>query len=211
MHIFKTTHSRKHFSQANRVAGQATCRSQSMNPQTQDHPQLPNENNQADWVTERWNLLWGVERSVKYHDRRRGFFLVCHRLVLGTGIMVAATGVAVAHDVLLPQWLTTASLIAGTAFLLDLIADFSGAATLHTDLKNRFADLEREIVKADQGTDLRPMIDRRLEIQKDEPRIMRALDLLCHNELARAKGIADTYGIPWYKQMTANFFAWQDI
>jgi hypothetical protein len=51
----------------------------------------------------------------------------------------------------------------------------------------------------------------RFNIEKDEPPIYRALDLLCHNELAIAQGKRDPANLahlPKWMSMTANLIRW---
>ena len=65
---------------------------------------------------------------------------------------------------------------------------------------------------AEEDQDIRPYQARRLKIEKDEPRIMRALDLLCHNELAKAQGRNDAvYKVSILQKWTAQFVNWENI
>ena len=181
-----------------------------MNPQTQS-PQSPNllKDNVED---ERWDLLWGVRRSIRYHDRRRRFFDVCHRVVVGTGVVLAMIGFTVANEALDEKWLTVFSILSMFAFLLDLFLGFSNCAQLHTNLKQKFGELEADIIKNKQD-DMAPFRAQRLQIEMDEPPILRALDILCHNELARSieETKEDIYKVGFLQRMTSQLYSWPNI
>ena len=106
-----------------------------MNPQTQSSqcPDFP-KNNVED---ERWDLLWDVRRSIRYHDRRRGFFDVCHRMVVGTGVVLAMIGFTVANGALDEKWLHWFSILSMFAFLLYLFLGFSNCAQLSHKLQTK--------------------------------------------------------------------------
>ncbi len=181
-----------------------------MNSQTQS-PQCsgPQKNNMED---ERWDLLWGVRRSIRYHDRRRRFFDICHRVVVGTGIVLATIGFTVANGALDDKWLTVFSILSMFAFLLDLFLGFSNCAMLHTNLKQRFGELEADIIMNRQN-DIASFTAQRLQIEKDEPPILRALDILCHNELAKSieETKEDIYKVGFLQRMTSQLYAWPNI
>ena len=48
----------------------------------------------------------------------------------------------------------------------------------------------------------------RLEIERDEPPIMRIVDTLCHNETLLSNGRTDLYHVPILKRITAHFSNW---
>ena len=54
---------------------------------------------------------------------------------------------------------------------------------------------------------LRSFVACRLTIEADEPPVLRALDVLCHNEMCRADGrLDDIYDLPWWQRIAANVF-----
>ena len=119
-----------------------------MNPKTQS-PQCPNLS-KDNVEGERRDLLWGVRRSIRYHDRRRRFFDVCHRIVVGTGVVLAMIGFTVANGALDDKWLHWFSILSMFAFLLDLFLGFSNCAQLHTNLKQKFGELKADIIKTNK-------------------------------------------------------------
>jgi hypothetical protein len=153
------------------------------------------------------DLLFGVRRSVRYHNRRRRFFDNVNRwktaltLLAGSAAMVAILG----KD---PQTLPLiASAFVTVVSTLDLVLATIMKARLHADLARRFLDLERAmiLVKNPTADDGREYTTQRLIIEAEEPPILRVLDVLCHNELMLAMGYtqSDLCFVPWYKRLLA--------
>ena len=162
---------------------------------------------------EKENLLWGVRRSIRYHDRRRRFFDLCHSLVMISGIMLATISFAsVMNERIDESWLWVFSILSMCAFLLDLLFRFSYCAHYHTTLKHRFSELEKSIITSKQE-DMAAFTAQRLEIEKDEPPIRRALDILCHNELAKSREDTnqDIYRVSFLQRITSQLFTWPNI
>jgi hypothetical protein len=76
---------------------------------------------------------------------------------------------------------------------IDLVFDAPQFARLHKDLARRFIALEKEIVILPTLTEdeIRRFTADRLEIEADEPPVLRILNVVCHNELMRAMGYPD--------------------
>ncbi|HXR92482.1 MAG TPA: hypothetical protein VN750_19595 [Steroidobacteraceae bacterium] len=160
------------------------------------------------------NQLFAIRRSVRYHDRRTGFFERLHRSTNVITILLA--GVALMElagkgPPLLIKILAVIGAVLGSA---DLIIGFSRHADLHRDLKRRFVRLERQI---DDKSDPHDIRRKRLDIEAEEPPIYRVLDLLCHNEMCAAAGhnIKDDaehfYRIPFLQKLTANLLRWENF
>jgi len=178
--------------------------------QTQSQPHQSEKSLKSEDKRE-YDLLWGVRRSIRYHDRRRRFFSACHSIVLGSGIALATVGFAIASRVIDGQWLVGFGVFAMLIFLLDLLFGFSQCACNHTILKHRFSDLEKDIIMNTDENNIAAFKARRIEIEKDEPPIRRALDILCHNELAKSEAIDDIYKITRIQRLTAQIYSWPDI
>jgi hypothetical protein len=138
-------------------------------------------------------LLFGVRRSVRYHMRRRKFF---ERLDFWTKFTMVVSGSGTIISVWSDNPHNRLAIIFGAvvAFFaaLDLVIGCSGAARDHHDLIRNFSALERQIVAAGSNiteNSLNGFEIQRLEIEEDEPPQMRVLNILCHNELVKARGI----------------------
>jgi hypothetical protein len=160
-------------------------------------------------------LLFGVRRSVRYHDRRSAHFDWLHRITnLVTIFLSGIVLLEIAGDCPL-IWV---KILGGAGAILgatDLVVGFSRCANAHRDFKRRFIELEIELSVA--GADVDKIRQKRLAIEAEEPTPYRALDLLCHNELCRAMGYnrqedaAHFYTVPWWVRLTAQWFRWEDI
>lgn len=141
---------------------------------------------------DQYALLFAVRRSIRYHDRRRSFFERMHRLtsvltiILAGGVLFELAGTGSPA-----KWLQVVGVVAATLAALDMVVGYSSRATQHANLRSRFADLEIFVLKEGLAPDVwqRHQLDR-LAIERDEPPIYRALDLLCHNEMLQAEGFS---------------------
>jgi len=170
--------------------------------------------NHDKWV----DLDFAVKRSIRYHNHRRKFFdtwdVVAKFLVIATGTTVVGLASATSsgdegHHV----W--TISVGAFTAIIgsLDLVIGFSRRARDYRDLVRDFSQLEREIStvgeKREEDNYVK-FLNRRLEIEENEPPVKRVLDCYCHNEVARSLGWPDDemVKISFWQRL---FMQWFDI
>lgn len=152
--------------------------------------------------------LFGIRRSIRYHNRRRLFFDRFHAV---TNIIAVLFGSAAIYTVLAQAgalYTVLAAALVSLTSTADLVIGTAQMARLHHDLIRRFIDLEKAVIRRPSLTDeeVRQVATQRLEIEQDEPPILRVLDSLCHNELLRAMG----YGpecfvrVRWYQRLLAN-------
>ena len=160
-------------------------------------------------------LLFGVRRSVRYHNRRRRFYTALHKWqVFGSLLLASATVMAFAGVIggEWPLWAKTlpailVSVLAG----LDLVFGTVDKTWLHADLERQFIELERQLETARDNPTAKlivQMTDRRLDIERQEPPVLRVLDTLCHNELAHAMGYGaeQQVRVGFWQRLFANFF-----
>jgi hypothetical protein len=142
---------------------------------------------------QRNKLLFGVQRSVRYHTRRRQFFdrvgfITSFLMVISGGATVTVSlGAEPEHRI---YTIIFGSLVALFA-AIDLIVGCSKTARDHNDLCRDFLGLQRAIILAGNEItekQLNEFIAKRLEIEEEEPPKLRVLDILCHNELIKASG-----------------------
>lgn len=169
---------------------------------------------------DQYNLLFDVRRSARYHDRRRAFFEQLHRISATLTVLLAGS---VLFDLARPGetalWMTVLAIIAAVLAAVDIVIGYVGRATLHDELKKRFVSLEMAILSGkDDPETIRQHQIERLRIEKDEPPIFRALDLLCHNELCKAMGFTregdgekNFANLTYWQQLTRHFWPWADL
>lgn len=175
--------------------------------------------NLANLSDEQYGLLFDVRRSIRYHERRRAFFERLHRLTsFFTIILAGAVLFELAGTGSPALWLQVVSLLAAMLAALDMIVGFANRAAAHQGLRGRFVDLEMAIFSAGEDADSwqRHRLSR-LQIERDEPPVYRALDLLCRNELLIAEGFSHQKApehfacVGWWRRLTSHLFHWQNI
>lgn len=156
-----------------------------------------------------YRTLFGARKSIRYHQRRRAFFEVAHTIAVAAQVIAGSSAVvAVVGGSGGSGWSWGAGLAALAAVLaaLDLAFGVSRRATKHASLAQQFAQLEREIVPHEHDKDVdgeaaTAFRRRRLEIEESEPPKLRAIDLLCHNELVISTYRHDkVYPVVWWKR-----------
>lgn len=164
-------------------------------------------------------LLFGVRRSVRYHNRRRRFYAAFHKsqvflsLVLASATMMAFAG-AIGGE--WPLWAKTlpAALVSVWA-AVDLVFGSVDKTWLHADLERQFIELERQLEAARNNPTaelIAEVTDRRLDIERQEPPVLRVLDTLCYNELVHAMGYEaeQEKQVSFLQRLFANFFDFGD-
>lgn len=160
------------------------------------------------------DLLFGVRRSVRYHNRRRMFFDRIHKITVSLSLIFGSATVAVALSKIGSPWVSICAALVSVFAAIDLVFDAPQYARSHNDLARRFIDLERKIVILPALTEenIRYFTSKRLEIEADEPPVLRILNILCHNELMKAMGYPDKdlIPIPRCKRILCHFFDLND-
>jgi hypothetical protein len=165
------------------------------------------------------DLLFSIQRSIRYHDRRVSHFDNLHKLTNVCTIFISGIVILELTGAESPNWVKWFAALAATLGAFDLVVGYGQRASQHRDLKRRFCILERKLIQAHSAQDLQAMLIERSEIETDEPPVFRALDALCHNEMCAAKGYSRTdpeecahyRNIPWYTRATANWLRWSNI
>jgi len=169
-------------------------------------------------ITERWNLLWAIQRSQRYHSRRSSFFSRWNKLTSFIGV-VGGSAVFASVNTAVPGWVATIGAV--VVVLLsgaDLVVGTSDMARNHNDLRRRFCELEADIVSREigsiTGAEIAGWKGRRLSIESDEPPTYVALNVLCEIELRRAYGMdllkdSENKLSPW-RHFTAHLFIWEN-
>jgi len=164
--------------------------------------------------SKQFDLLFGVVRSVRYHSHRRAHYERLHKITNVAAIVTAGYAFLAVSSVPLPIWTSVMGMASALLAAFDLVVGYSRMADCHRDLSRRFSALEQQIGDSDLAdTDLRCFNRERLEIEKDEPPIYRALDVLCDAETCRSFGCSteNRLGLTWFENITANWCRWTSI
>jgi len=137
-----------------------------------------------------FKLLFAVRRSIRYHTHRRKHFerlaVFTNFLIIISGSMVvgfASAGVS-DHRV----WTITFGALTAILGSLDLVIGFSVKSCDYRNLARDFSQLEMQLMKVGETPDeknITELTNRRLEIEQNEPPVLRVLDSYCHNEMVR--------------------------
>lgn len=129
------------------------------------------------------DLNFHVEKSLRYHQRRRGFYDALHRWLMFGIILFGGIAAVYAPEV----FGTLASVCAAVSLALNV----SHRARDHEMLFRQFSDLAIEVRTRAHGateSDLAGWTKRRLSIESGEPPIFYALEADCDNQVRRAWG-----------------------
>ncbi|HMR33956.1 MAG TPA: hypothetical protein PKA13_21555 [Geminicoccaceae bacterium] len=128
-------------------------------------------------------LRFAIEKSLRYHQRRRAHFERWHRLAMFCIILMGSAAI-----VPWSPWFF--GLIAAALAALDLVYSPAVRACDHDRLYRCFAELAGSIASEAAPTDahLRAWAGQRIKIEADEPPVFWAVEADCYNEVARAWG-----------------------
>lgn len=161
-----------------------------------------------------FDILFEIEKSLRYHQRRRAFYDGKHKFLM---FLVIILGSASAAAAISPEsvggssvWLATgigfATAIAGA---VDLVAALSDRARDHEFLYRRFSELMKEIKRKidPSAEDLTSWRVRRIEIESDEPPIYWGIEAGCYNEVASAfdRNPAEMVEISGWRALLKNY------
>jgi len=162
-------------------------------------------------------ILWSIQRSQRYHARRSSFFSRWNKSTAFAGIVGGSAVFASLGEALPAQVATVAAALVVMISGADLVIGAADMARKHNDLRRRFCELEADIVGVEtpEPTDLSRWKSLRVSIESDEPPTHVALNILCENELIRAryetsKASNFMHPISPWKRLTAHFFIWED-
>lgn len=140
----------------------------------------------------RWALLYRVELSALYHQKRERFFEAADKGGKAVSILggSAALGRVATPDALV--WIAAAITLTST---LSLVFGFSDKARRHAELVRNFKQVEADLLKKGERdfceADLTECASRIATLEASEPPALGSLVRICQNELARARGQAE--------------------
>ena len=158
-----------------------------------------------------YDLLFGVRRSSRYHNRRRRFYELWSSMTIF--VMIFGSSLAVVVSLLdlgeFWGWLHTAISIIVAAFGAAEVAVgmTTRRADVHANLARRFIALEKRFAHGRrlEDAEFEALTRERLEIESSEPPSLILLDTMCHLELLRSLGESQEHPpIPWWRRFLAN-------
>lgn len=158
-------------------------------------------------LSRRWHdQLFGIRRSIRYHNRRRAFLDCLDQFGKMLSVML---GSAVIYGVLDKDYhvvALTASALVTSVSAINLVAGTAQRARAHFDFARQFTALEQRMLVPESAETLAAITTVRLDIEANELPVLQVLDSLCHNELLRAEGYPreDFVIICWWQHLFAQ-------
>lgn len=163
-----------------------------------------------------YDLLFGIRRSVRYHNHRRRFYEIWNSTTVTIGVL-GGSSAATAFLAELPSgWEWLPALFAGIVAVLsalDLSIGTARRADSHADLSRQFIVLEQKFAhgRSLEDGEHEEIVRSRLDIEASEPTPLRLLDVMCHFELLRALGDQTRHPrIPWLRRKLAHWLSQPD-
>jgi hypothetical protein len=167
----------------------------------------------AEELEDRWHgMLFGVRRSIRYHQRRRAFF---DRLDQLSNVIALIFGSAALYGVLgkdADRVAVVASAIVTVMASINLVVGSSKRARDHADFARQFIGLEKCMIGKASEERLHEVTEKRLTIEASEPPVLHILNIICHNEQMRAMGYKreELASIGPLQYLFAHFFDWRE-
>ena len=134
-------------------------------------------------------LNFAVERSMRYHSRRRGFYDSFHKMIMFFIILLGSAAFAHIPLYLFDSNFYVLGAIVSILAAIDLVWGMSHRARDHELLFRRFSNLAIRIRTEKSSEDVyKEWVKERITIEMDEPPIYCALEADCDNEVRRAWG-----------------------
>jgi len=158
---------------------------------------MTNDENTQNTQIQAHELLFGVRRSIQYHNRRKGFY---NQFNLLTNAFAIIGGSGMALQMLQQTnnaWAATASgMFIVITSTVNLVVNTTHKANQHHNIAQQFIALEKQIITAQQPIiNINQWQSTKLTIEANEPPILQVLDTICHNDLLRRMGYNDSFQV----------------
>lgn len=150
--------------------------------------------------------LW---RSTRYHRAREAFFQSWSSLFAFLSLIAGSSVVVTILAEAPPIWSVLAGGMVAMMQAAELVFRLADKARIHASLAGEFLALERLTTMSGDLTKsrLRELRGEMLSIETREPPIRRYLDLMCHNEVARAINSKDIEPLTWFQRTFCHYLA----
>lgn len=140
-------------------------------------------------LADRWHAMqFGVRRSIRYHQRRRGFF---DRIDQFSNMLSLIFGSAAIYGILEKDFKSlalVASALVTVLAAINLVIGSAQRARAHSDFVRRYVELEKRMLAKPSEDEYLKVAEERLGIEAEEPPVLHVLNSICHNETMRAMG-----------------------
>lgn len=160
-------------------------------------------------LADRWHdMQFGVRRSIRYHQRRRGFF---DRIDQFSNMLSVIFGSAAIYGILEQDFKAlalAASALVTILAAINLVIGSAQRARAHSDFARRYVELEKRMLAKPSEEEYLRVAEERLGIEAEEPPVLHVLNSICHNETMRAMGYKkeELAQIGWFQRLVAPVF-----
>jgi len=158
-----------------------------------------------------YSLEFAARKSIRYLTKRKRFFDNWHYLNVA---VTALSGSGAFASLMSGGTETIAKVLTGITAIassLDLAVGFSKRGKQYDNLQKRFSDLLIKIIQSEKTKESLVQLEaERLQIEKDEPPTLIALDIFCHNEECRAQNKLDSlYQFGWFRRCLMHWWSFE--
>jgi len=160
-------------------------------------------------LADRWHAMqFGVRRSIRYHQRRRGFF---DRIDQFSNMLSLIFGSAAIYGILEKDFKSlalVASALVTVLAAINLVIGSAQRARAHSDFARRYVELEKRMLAKPSEDEYLKVAEERLGIEAEEPPVLHVLNSICHNETMRAMGYEKEKlaKIGWFQRLVSPMF-----
>lgn len=154
----------------------------------------------------RHGVLYRVELSALYHQKRERFFEACDKLAKAVAVIGGSAALAKIGGPDALVWVAAAITVTST---FSLVFGLSDRSRRHGDLARNFRQLESEIIARGERefseADVAVWAARERLLETSEPPALGNLVRICQNELAVAQGqIASVHAVGFWRYLLAH-------
>lgn len=154
------------------------------------------------------DLLFDINRSIRYNSKRCKFFEYLDRFVNFIGLIFSSSAIYV----ITKEYQLVAILLGAVVTItssLALVIGFSNKARDHRDFINGFSQLQTLLLTSELSEKLINDVTAKMrELDSKEPAVLIVLEQICYNEQLIAEGFPKEKcsKISWYQRLFAQFF-----
>lgn len=138
-------------------------------------------------------LKFYTNLSIRYHMQRKSFFASWHYFIMAVTSILGASSFMLLYagsDDLSKKLALITSAIVGLLTALDAVIGFMRKYSLHDELQRKFIDLANEIEVSEKiEENYKKLLFKRRIVEKEEPKDLNALHILCYNQETIAMGL----------------------
>ena len=152
-------------------------------------------------------LTCRIRRSIRYHRARERFFRTWASAIAFISLVSGSSVVAAILTEMLVYFALTAGAVVALTQAAEMAFGISAKASTHNGLAVEFSALEAAMARVPDPDEAarRRFLEDTLRIEMREPPIKRYLDLICHNQVARAMGSDDVESLAWWQRLFAQY------